>query len=142
MTPQAGPGATLAEMLASLRAGGLSGPPGFGWATVDVDRTIRDLADAYPDSVWQDAEEPLLGAVGRRITFGASTAVVLEPSTEGLLAGWLARNGEGEAVAYVDGGLEARPPEQVMTGTGRTGWLERPVTPRARFVIRLDQGEQ
>jgi hypothetical protein len=134
-------GPSLAEMVAELKES--AGVPGrsssFGWATVDVDRTIRDLGLPDGDPPWEEVEESLLGAIGRRITFGGSMAVVLEPSTEGLLAGWLARNGEGWAVIYADGGPQAGAPDRATTAIDRTGWLERPLTPGLPFVIRVEE---
>jgi hypothetical protein len=129
---------SLAEMVDSLKdKASTKATSSFGWATVDVDRSIRDLA-LGDDAPWEDAHEPLLGAAGRRITFGTSTAVILEPSTEGLLAGWLAYNGEGSAVSYVDADADSGPRNHVVTGTGRTGWLERAGDLRFPFVIHVD----
>jgi hypothetical protein len=74
-----------------------------GWATVDLDRTTSDLAatfrDAEPDEV--------LGArcrivrVTRDDAHGPSDVVLIEPSTEGLLAAALARHGEGPLALYL-----------------------------------------
>jgi hypothetical protein len=69
------------------------------WATVDLDRTLRDLGtDSRPA-----AHDALLGA---RVAIVSSTTdgsrlAVAEPTAEGRLAAGLARNGEGAAGRYV-----------------------------------------
>ena len=92
-----------------------------GWATVDLDRAQAELAsrsgmhavpaDAPPDSH--------LGARARTVSHGNGSdgsgspppaLILLEPSTEGLLAGALARHGEGYVALYllVDRGAAER----------------------------------
>jgi hypothetical protein len=68
-----------------------------GWATVELDRAERDLADATTPRTAPDLEDPLLGARAR-VT---GEVLLLEPSTEGLLAAALARHGEGPLALYV-----------------------------------------
>ena len=89
---------TLPEWITSLRSSEPSSdlPRAFGWATVDLDRAVEEsgLTD------WAPMEEPTLGARGLRINLGLVDLVLLEPSTEGRLAAWLARHGEGMAVEY------------------------------------------
>ena len=76
-----------------------------GWATVDLDRAERDLAgpsNATRKSARTLPDDELLGARCRLLTFGEGPPVVLlEPSTEGVLAATLARLGEGVAVEYL-----------------------------------------
>jgi hypothetical protein len=84
-------------------------------------------------------DEPLLGATGYRIDTAGAAVIVLEPSTEGLLAGWLARNGEGVAVSYVEAGPRDAPAgRREVTALGTPGWLERPARREGLFVIHLD----
>lgn len=82
------------------------------WATVDLERTLADLiagGDAPPAALDASGnpEDPLLGA---RVMFidrpsrpgdtGGTRSALAEPSTEGRVAGFLARNGEGPAGWY------------------------------------------
>lgn len=95
---------------------------GRGWATVDLDRATGELADLLQPGTWFE-EAPrsvLLGARclrGRaRLDGDAATdwIVLLEPDTEGRLAAFLARSGEGWAATW------SSPP---------AGWANRPGTP-------------
>jgi hypothetical protein len=84
-----------------------------GWATVDTERAIRELAGLLRTGA---AFEPvprsaLLGARcvrGPAATTIASTpewVVLLEPDTEGLVAAFLARHGEGWAATWLAGDI-------------------------------------
>ena len=68
------------------------------WQTVDVDRTVADLAlPAEPI-----ADDEVLGARGVLVRPPEEPPlVIVEPSTEGRLAAALARHGEGDAGTYV-----------------------------------------
>src|SRR3954454_2470143 len=91
---------------------------GWAWATVDLERALTEARE-HATRPWSPVEDELLGATGLRL-FDADPAVfLLEPSTEGRLAGWLARNGEGEAAVY----LEAAGALQLarMTALNRAG---------------------
>ncbi len=100
-----GLGATLARIVAVARPTRAVG----GWATVELDRaerevaaTLRGGADPGGDaSVVAVDEDDALGARCRLVRTGAHEAVLLEPSTEGLLARALARHGEGWLAAYL-----------------------------------------
>ncbi|MEO8462894.1 MAG: hypothetical protein ABI555_06760 [Chloroflexota bacterium] len=117
-----------------------------GWATVDLDRAQTELAapsglhavpaDAPPD--------PHLGAHAR--TLGrddgsdspAPALILLEPSTEGLLAAALARHGEGYVALYLlaDSGAAERVRGAGFSVTGeRSGPLgpQRLVRTSSRF---------
>jgi len=76
-----------------------------GWATVELDRAAVELADRLPPvSAFVDAEpSEHLGAFARIAAGppGSPAVVLLEPSTEGRLAGSLARLGEGWRVTWV-----------------------------------------
>jgi hypothetical protein len=109
-----------------------------GWATVDLDRTASRL---HWVAFGQAGEEPALGARTVRARLGNVELVLLEPSTEGRLAGWLARNGEGVAVLYVEASAGAGAPGK-PTALGRVGRLQ-PATDQTRpFVIALDPGDR
>jgi hypothetical protein len=113
---------------------------GFGWATVDLERSLTQTG--RPAAEWLPVGEPLLGARGATTTVEGRTVVVLEPATEGRLAGWLARNGEGPAVRYRDGdGSEDPDARREMTALGRTGRLVPPTDPRDEFTILVDPTE-
>jgi hypothetical protein len=77
---------------------------GRGWATVDLDRAEGDLRDLIAaDGVFRDA--PRSGVLGARCRRARAAhgdwIVLLEPDTEGRLAAFLARNGEGWAATWV-----------------------------------------
>jgi hypothetical protein len=106
------------------RPQGASAPIALGWATVDLDRAIPEIAlglglsaDAFAPTV----DSGILGARGRVVSAaiaGVSLAI-LEPSTEGRLAAALARYGEGPvAVWFLAEGEAER--------LGRATWEERP----------------
>jgi hypothetical protein len=75
-----------------------------GWATVELDRAERELVlDRGWPAAHPAADDLPLGAFTRIASSpdGADTTVLLEPSTEGLLAATLARHGEGFLVDYL-----------------------------------------
>ncbi len=87
---------------------------GIGWATVDLERAERELGDAIGDGgSWTEApRDALLGAraaVSRSGAAGEPIVVVLEPDTEGRLAAFLARHGEGIGAIFVTVRSGARP---------------------------------
>lgn len=76
------------------------------WATVELERAAADLRLELE----RRADDPLLGAtVALARPADEPWIALLEPRTEGRLAAWLARNGEGPAGAYlaVVAGLDA-----------------------------------
>jgi len=79
---------------------------GRGWATVDMARAEAELRDGDRVDAFEDADRcSWLGARCRRARIGGQWVVVLEPDTEGRLAAFLARHGEGWAVTWTtDGG--------------------------------------
>jgi hypothetical protein len=107
---------TLVVARGAGRAGGIRA---LGWASVEIERAARDLgwsgAETAPDDLLLGARAAVapVDPPGRRDGApgpgrGLETApdepltvVLLEPSTEGLLAGALARNGEGPVALYV-----------------------------------------
>jgi hypothetical protein len=81
------------------------------WATVEIERALRDLGLAA-DLAGEAVDDPLLGAwvvvvadaeriVEEGAAAGAERIALAEPATEGRLAAFLARNGEGPAGRYV-----------------------------------------
>jgi hypothetical protein len=113
---------------------------GVGWATVDLERTAREIPEVQFGDI---VDEPALGARAMCARVGSIDLVLLEPSTEGRLAGWLARNGEGTAVLYVEPTAVAgaqgvlRDPEGA-TALGRRGRLKASGDRAQPFVIVLD----
>lgn len=84
-------------------------PLAVGWATVDMDRAILELAAALePGDRFAPAPDcAILGARCRRgrardaSAVGAPVLILLEPATEGRLAATLARNGEGWCATWL-----------------------------------------
>jgi hypothetical protein len=83
-----------------------------GWATVELERAAREVADTLA-ALGRPRLEPaspdsLLGATAHLLRFpDDKDLLLLEPSTEGLLAGSLARFGEGSVALYLVAGPEA-----------------------------------
>ena len=88
------------------------------WATVDLARVLRDLGlaptlaaatvdDPLLGGRVLDLDEPVLAALGADVGLaGARRIALAEPSTEGRLAAFLARHGEGPAGRYVGVALD------------------------------------
>lgn len=79
---------------------------GIGWATVELGRASRELAEALGPALEAGfvpaPDDPWLGAyceLGRLA--GGFALVLLEPNTEGRVAGSLVRFGEAVVAAYV-----------------------------------------
>ena len=132
--------ATLAHEAERIVARAQAGQPGWGalqirglgWATVELDRAARELGPAVggaPELHFEPApDDPVLGARSRRARVGDRPwLVLLEPATEGRLAAFLARHGEGLAAVYAVGAATdspVRPAAQLATGPlGRQRWL-------------------
>jgi hypothetical protein len=120
---------------------------GRGWATVDLDRAAAEMRHLLPSGGAFEAAErsEALGARchrawagAREVAAGASVAtvdepdadwiVLLEPDTEGRLAAFLARNGEGWAATWTraaDDAATGRPgplgPESLTPGEATQG---------------------
>lgn len=113
-------------------ADAFAGAHAVGWATVELDRAARELGPLLrPGTVFRTARDSVvLGArcrVGEARGPGAPVIVLLEPSTEGRLAGALARYGEGWTAAWF------RAPSDAMLPGGDEGplgveWLDRRVS--------------
>jgi hypothetical protein len=90
-------------MLAELRLVGL------GWATVEAERAFEELASLGVPAAWgaQERDAQFGASVWRREPapdgFDGPALFVLEPDTEGRLAAFLARFGEGVAAAFLAG---------------------------------------
>jgi hypothetical protein len=93
---------------------GLGGIEGVGWATVELDRAAEEfrVGLGLPRSgAFRDGPpDGFLGAHTRlaRVRPSGLWIVLVEPSTEGRLAAFLARHGEGIAAAYVAGPVADR----------------------------------
>ena len=106
-------------------------PLARGWATVEIERAALELAERLrPGAAFEPvARSAVLGArCVRGLAFeGVEWIVLLEPDTEGRLAGYLARHGEGWAATWLaaDDGVNG---SAVQDGTspGPFGpeWLE------------------
>ncbi len=79
----------------------------IGWLTVDLERAAGELARTLgltPHGFIQASGSRLLGArccVAPGVLAGGRSAVILEPATEGRLAGALARRDEGPLVVWL-----------------------------------------
>jgi hypothetical protein len=93
----------LDQLLGALTAlAGLTASPrlvGIGWATVDIERTAAGLQGGV--DMRPAGQDELLGARAWRVSAGPVALVLLEPITEGRLAGALARRGEGIVALYL-----------------------------------------
>jgi hypothetical protein len=92
--------------VASADRGGSHGVAllGVGFATVEMERGARELADRFgldPGDFGLAADEAWLGAEARVASLGRARLVVLGPTTEGRVAAALARFGEGPVVVYL-----------------------------------------
>ena len=96
---------------------------GWAWATVDLAGALRESGTER--EMWVPVQDQLLGARGVRLAGSQPALVLLEPSTEGRLAGWLARHGEGEAAIYRQGQSTPQPVRHAITALGGEGVLER-----------------
>lgn len=78
-------------------------PVAKGWATVDLARAAGEMRGSVADGAsFEDvARSEVLGATCRRAPgIDVDWIVLLEPDTEGRLAGFLARHGEGWAATW------------------------------------------
>jgi hypothetical protein len=98
-------------------------PAAIGWATVELDRAVAELAEAsgVPAERFATGRDDVLLGARCRVARGAlaegHSLVVLEPATEGRLAATLARHGEGPAVIW----LVVADPSQPFTVTRNAG---------------------
>jgi hypothetical protein len=125
---------------------------GIGWATVDLERGLTELATALgivPGSFVLVRSSVALGArclVARGALGGGVAAVILEPSTEGRLAGRLARHDEGPAVIWHRAAGTTRPGDPSPQTTPGPFGPERPLSPvpgrpeLLRFIVDLPPG--
>ena len=110
-----------------------------GWATVDGDRAEQEFGQSFEPA----ARDTLLGASARRSRGQRPETVLLEPDTEGRLAGALARRGEGPVALYVavpDPASQAAhlgPGLSIREGAGPLGheWLVLGPEPSGPFLI-------
>jgi hypothetical protein len=102
-----------------LRAPGVLG---WAWATVDLERALAEAGDVH-ERTWSAVKDELLGARGVLLLGSEPQVVLLEPSTEGWLAGWLARHGEGEAAVYRDASAT---PKRGSGSDDRSAAIQRP----------------
>ena len=95
-----------AALMVGARSGSNGPVIGVGWATVELERAVGQLATALgiaPTAFIHVTASTALGAhclVAWSALSGGVAVVVLEPSTEGRLARRLARHDEGPAVVW------------------------------------------
>ena len=110
-------------------ADALAGAHAVGWATVELERAVHELGPLLrPGSQFHHApSSQVLGArcmVGDARGPGAPVVVLLEPDTEGRLAGALARFGEGWVATWFHAPAGERDPAGSAGPLGRE-WLDR-----------------
>jgi hypothetical protein len=95
----------------------------IGWATGELDRAEASLGAEFGSTFMPAARDALLGASVRRSASGRPGILLLEPDTEGRLAGALARHGEGPAALYLEvASLEQLPGRlSIRAGSGPLG---------------------
>lgn len=128
----------LAELLLPGRLQAQEAIIGLCWATVDLERTVDDVPLPFVPA----ARDPFLGGTAVGAHIGSVALLVEEPSTEGKLAAFLARNGEGLCAVYVERGLrlDAPRPRLMATSLERPGYLLASEWPWGPFVIALVPG--
>jgi hypothetical protein len=84
----------------------MSGIVARGWATVELERAVAELGGSLATGTGFEpaGSSTALGARCLRGTSadGSGVIVLLEPDSEGRLAGFLARHGEGWAATWVE----------------------------------------
>ena len=109
-------------------------------ATVDLERALGDAA-FQPDLVDGAVDDELLGARVVIVPDGPTTFAFAEPSTEGRLAGLLARHGEGQLGLYVAAPIALE--ELGRLAADDAVVLSRPAGgPFGREVLVIDPGPQ
>jgi hypothetical protein len=117
-----------------------------GWATVDIDRAVRELSGLLQTGAAFEpvARSPVLGARCVRGPSASADAptpewiVVLEPDTEGRAAAFLARHGEGWAATWLaDDAVELRAPSDGSPGPFGPETLEPGGPPRGPYRLRV-----
>ncbi len=110
----------------------------IGWATVEFDRAARDVGGA-----WRSAHpDRLLGASAWSSPEDHPAKLLLDPNTEGRLAGALARYGEGPIALYlgVSDLVRASRDLRARPGIGPLGeeWLCPGSNPDGPFLILVE----
>lgn len=109
---------------------------GLCWATVDLERTISDASLPFVPAV----RDRLLGGSVASVSLGPLVLLVEEPDTEGRLAAFLARSGEGLCAVYVARAEALELPTRRISPTpiGRSGSLLAHVWPWGPFMIAVE----
>jgi hypothetical protein len=101
------PAGVLERIVATLAAAPDEPPPiALGWATVDLDRAASELAAelGFAARAFLPAADCVVLGARCRVAYGVlpggQPLAILEPLTEGRLAGRLARLGEGPAAIW------------------------------------------
>ncbi len=96
-----------------------------GWATIELERAVGELGGSLVAGTGFEPAEPST-ALGARCLVapaadGNGTIVLLEPDTEGRIAAFLARHGEGWAATWLDAAVADRDVRLVATGAATPG---------------------
>lgn len=120
------------------------GAVAVGWATVELDRAARELAHLLvPGTDFSTAASSVI--LGARCRSGPAAAVpglwiaLLEPETEGPLAGTLARFGEGWTATWVVAGASTpRSPSTARPGPFGAERLQFSEPPNAPYRLVVE----
>jgi hypothetical protein len=136
----------------------------IGWATVELERAGIELSEALPAGAewrpgprdehlgartWVGASVALPAGAGSELSAASGaaavpTVVLLEPDTEGRLAAFLARHGEGVAAVYIAPGPDVHSsgpgPRSAALADGPFGPARLlPATDRGPAILVLDR---
>lgn len=108
---------------------------GFCWATVDLERTISDAAVPFAAA----GRDRVLGGSAALVHLGGLDLLIEEPNTEGRLAAFLARSGEGLCAVYAEraGGTLVPMRRAVATPLGRDAALMPHEWPWGPFLVAV-----
>ena len=133
--------------LAEATVPGELAPLALGWATVDLDRAVDELARelGLPAAAFlPEADSIALGARCRAadgVLPGGVSLAILEPATEGSLAAALARHGEGPSVTWArSAGAPGRRSAPLRPGPFGPERLQPGAPPQGPFVLLIGDG--
>lgn len=149
------PARLIAALPASVRPTDRERLVAIAWATVDLARTLEGLeASSGVASSEVAARDVVLGGRASVLGRAGPAIVVIEPDSEGRIAAYLARHGEGIGAVYVavaarDGrpDVARRPSDRSVhaavgpTALGVDGRLRAPAGRWGPFVIELDAAD-
>jgi hypothetical protein len=107
---------------------------GWCWATVDLERTLAEVPLPFVAA----GRDRMLGGVAVSASIGALALVAEEPDSEGRLAAFLARYGEGLCAVYVQRADKLGTSRIRPTPIGSPGSVLAHGSPWGPFVIAIE----